>query len=77
MQGRILTILNVQVFIGELPSGDLKVWHPFNDRVRQLIEPICRGRGRWHPRFNNWIVFSNFKYEVIAELDTLEKAHHG
>lgn len=77
MQNKILTILNVPVFIGELPSGALKIWHPFNDRIRREIEPICRGKGRWHPGFKNWIVFSHFKNEVIAELNALEKLHHG
>lgn len=76
MLDRILTIQNVPVVIAELPSGDLKVWHPFNEQVRQLVEPLCRGRGRWHPKFNNWIVFSSFKHEVIAALHTLERAHH-
>jgi len=68
MYDEILTIRGVPVHLGELPSGDLKVWHPLNEAVRALVEPICRGRGRWHPDYRNWIVFRPFKCVVVSEL---------
>ncbi|HRI93576.1 MAG TPA: hypothetical protein PLS93_18265 [Accumulibacter sp.] len=77
MQNMILTIVGVPVFVSELPSGDLKVWHPFNKQVRSLVEPMCRGRGRWHPGYTNWVIFSKFKYEIVADLRALAEVERG
>ena len=30
---------------GLLPSGDMKVWHPINEKLRAIVESVCRGRG--------------------------------
>jgi hypothetical protein len=30
---------------GPLPSGDMKVWHPINEKLRAIVESACRGRG--------------------------------
>jgi hypothetical protein len=54
---------------GELPSGDITVRHPMNDRLRDIVEPICRGRGRWKAEYNNWIVFKQFANCVHADLE--------
>jgi len=50
---------------GTLPSGDMKVWHPLNEKLRAIAEGACRGRGYWNPVYNNWIVKSVFSDAVI------------
>jgi len=54
----------------ELPSGDMAVWHPMSSDLRDIVEPICRGRGHWKAEFNNWIVFRQFSDAVLADLET-------
>jgi hypothetical protein len=53
----------------ELPSGDMTVWHPMSAGLRDIVEPICRGRGHWQAEFNNWIVFRQFAEAVLADLE--------
>ena len=64
----VLQIEGVPVSLRPLPSGDLAVWHPCNERVRARVEPICRDRGRWETRYNNWIIFRQFRAQVVHEL---------
>lgn len=64
----VLHIEGIPVYLRSLPSGDLAVWHPCNEGVRALVEPICRNRGRWEGRYNNWIIFRQFCSEVGHEL---------
>lgn len=68
MNDDVLIIGGVPIFVADLPSGDMKVWHPYNERIRQIVEPICRGRGRWNSYYRNWIVFAPFKPVVMSEL---------
>lgn len=51
-----------------LPSGDMKVWHPLNEKLRAIAEEACRGRGYWNPEYKNWIVKSRFTDSVLAEI---------
>lgn len=53
----------------ELPSGDMAVWHPMSAGLRDIVEPICRGRGHWKAEFNNWIVFRQFAEAVLVDLE--------
>lgn len=53
----------------ELPSGDMAVRHPISDGLRDIVEPICRGRGHWKAEFNNWIVFRQFVGAVLNDLE--------
>lgn len=53
----------------ELPSGDITVRHPMNDQLREIVEPICRGRGHWKAEYNNWIIFRQFADVVLSELE--------
>lgn len=69
METRIITKYGIPVYLRELPSGDLQVWHGFNHRVREIVEGACRGRGRWDSVHNNWTVFSQFRKRVIAEIE--------
>lgn len=61
-------IAGVPVFARELPSGALSVWHPYNDVVRAIVEPICRPRGYWRATYNNWIVRAQFREAALGEL---------
>lgn len=58
---------------GTLPSGDMKVWHPLNAKLRTIVEGACRGRGYWNPEYNNWIVKARFADTVLSELDAQTK----
>ena len=62
------SILGVWVQVRELPANNVAVFHPICEPVRQLVEPICRGRGYWNAQFRNWIIFEVFKDTVLAEL---------
>lgn len=53
----------------ELPSGDMAVWHPMSTDLRDIVEPICRGRGHWKAEYKNWIVFRQFADAVLADLE--------
>lgn len=52
----------------ELPYGQLAVWHPLSGLARDVVEPLCRGRGYWKARYNNWIIHKPFVPEVLAAL---------
>ena len=58
---------------GALPSGDMKVWHPINENLRAIVEGICRHRGYWEPKYNNWVVKSRFVDVVLSELSSRAK----
>lgn len=58
---------------GLLPSGDMKVWHPINEKLRTIVEDVCRGRGYWNSGYNNWIVKRSFIDTVISELTAQTK----
>lgn len=51
-----------------LPSGDMKVWHPLNEKLRAIAEGACRGRGYWNPEYKNWIVKAPFADSALAEI---------
>jgi len=61
-------IFGVPVFGRTLPSGDLAIWHPYNCRVQEIVEPICRNHGHWRSSHNNWIVFGEFAEWTLEEL---------
>jgi hypothetical protein len=56
------------VWVREFQSGDLSVFHRYDQRVRAVIEPLCRSRGYWNARYKNWIVFKQFKAELLELL---------
>lgn len=64
----IVYVDSVPVYLRRLPSGDMSVWHPFNEHIRRIVEPICRQRGYWEPTYNNWIVFKCFAGDVCNAL---------
>lgn len=58
---------------GQLPSGDIKVWHPLNAKLRTIVERACRGRGYWDSKYNNWVVKARFARAAISEIATQTK----
>lgn len=69
MDTQIIKLYGVPVYLRELRSGDLQVWHPFNRRARAIVERACRGKGVWNPAYNNWTVFCQFRLGVLQELN--------
>lgn len=67
-------VIGVPVFTRSLPSGDMAVWHPYNEAIRELVEPLCRDKGYWQSRYNNWIVQACYAESVQAALASLEDA---
>jgi len=67
-------IQGVPVFTRSLPSGDMAVWHPYNEAIRKIVEPLCRDKGYWQSRYNNWIVQACHTEAVIQRLAILEDA---
>lgn len=68
---QVYLIQGVPVYTRTLPSGDLAVWHPFNDGIRAIVEPICRGCGYWQADFNNWVIKQSNVPRVRSDLATL------
>ena len=65
-------IQGVPVFTRSLPSGDMAVWHPYNEVIREIVEPLCRDKGYWQSRYNNWIVQAGYAEAVLAGLALAE-----
>lgn len=59
---------NVWIWFRRLPYGNYSIYHRFNEPTRRIVEAICRGRGRWEPKYKNWIIFDQFKEIVLSEL---------
>lgn len=60
---------NVWILVKRLrPFGNYKVYHPFNEQARQIVEPICRHRGYWQPDRKNWIVRDEYGDFLLHEL---------
>ena len=53
---QVYLIQGIPVYTRSLPSGDMAVWHPYNEAIRAIVEPICRGCGYWQAEFNNWVI---------------------
>lgn len=61
-------IAGILVEARELQFGQLAVWHPISTSAQSVVEPLCRGRGYWNARYNNWIIHKPFVPEVLAAL---------
>ena len=69
----MFSVMGVTVQVRELPINNIAVFHPICEPVRELVEPICRGRGFWSSQFKNWVVFDRFKAIVLSELGQIAK----
>ena len=65
---QVYLIQGVPVYTRTLPSGDMAVWHPYNEGIRAIVEPICSGRGYWRAEFNNWVIKQPNVPHVRSEL---------
>lgn len=59
-----------QVRIASLQGEDVAIRHAPDPALSQAVEKACRGRGRWNPRYRNWIVGKAVLPEILAELTT-------
>lgn len=67
---QVYLIQSVPVYTRTLPSGDMAVWHPYNEGIRAIVEPICRGCGYWQAEFNNWVIKQPSVARVRSDLAT-------
>ena len=65
---QVYLIHGVPVHTRPLPSGDMAVWHPDNEGIRGIVEPICRGCGYWQAEFKNWVIKQPNVVRVRSEL---------
>lgn len=56
------------VWVKKLPIVNFKVFHRPNDYLRHIVQPICQNKGYWNPKFNCWVVFDQFREEVLSKL---------
>ena len=68
---QVYQIQGVPVYTRTLPSGDMAVWHPYNEGIRGIVEPICRGCGYWQAEFKNWVIKQPHVARVRNELAAL------
>ena len=65
------------IWVKEFQSGDLRVFHRYDQRVREVVEPMCRRRGYWNAQYKNWIVFKQFKAELLELLGRQGRVVHA
>ena len=65
------------IWVKEFQSGDLRVFHRYDQRVREIVEPMCRRRGYWNAQYKNWIVFKQFKAELLELLSRQGRVVHA
>jgi hypothetical protein len=64
------------IWVKEFQSGDVRVFHRYDQRVREIVEPMCRRRGYWNGQYKNWIVFKQFKEELLELLGRQGRVVH-
>lgn len=69
-------INNIPVYIRNLPSGDIAVWHPYDIELGRVIYQICFGKGYWKSKYKNWLIFSGFANTVIDDIKS-RSIHHA
>jgi hypothetical protein len=69
-------INNIPVYIRDLPSGDIAVWHPYDIALGKVIYQICFGKGYWNTKYKNWLIFSGFANVVIGDIEA-RGSHHA
>jgi hypothetical protein len=65
------------IWVKEFQSGDVRVFHRYDQRVREIVEPMCRRRGYWNAQYKNWIVFMQFKEELLELLGRQGRVVHA
>ena len=75
MQVTTYYINNIPVYIRNLPSGDIAVWHPYNLKLGSIIYGICIGHGYWDSDYKNWVIFNGFASQVISAIHARSSYH--
>ena len=56
MHKQIVVIRAVPVYVNEHCGGELRIWHPMDPSVHQIIDALCRGKGEWMAEAQYWII---------------------
>lgn len=56
------------VWVKKLPYGNITVFHRPSDYLRSIVQPLCQHKGFWSKKFNCWVVFDQFKDEILKRL---------
>lgn len=57
-----------KVFSRRLLDGKMSISHDFNRDLQAIVEPICRGRGKWDKTHSNWVIDTQHISFVVAAL---------
>ena len=69
----VYIIAGVAVQTRSLQSGDMAVWHRLSDTVRNVVEPICRGKGYWDDKYHNWVIKAGNVQSVLVDLEMAQR----
>lgn len=56
------------VWVKKLPYSNIKIFHRPSAYARSVVEPLCRNRGYWSPKYKCWIVFDQYKDYILKSL---------
>lgn len=56
------------VWVKKLPYGNIKIFHRPSDYLRSIVQPLCQHKGFWNKKFNCWVVFDQFKDDILKRL---------
>lgn len=56
------------VWVKKLPYANIKVFHAPNSYLRSIVEPLCRNKGYWQSKYKCWVVFDQFKDDILKRL---------
>jgi hypothetical protein len=57
--------------VNYLEHGDLTVWHPYNEKLQEILFPLLKGRGRFDGPHRNWIVFKQYGDAFFADVEQI------
>jgi len=49
-------------------GGDYAVRNPAHPDIIKIVKGTCKGRGKWNPRYRNWIIGKNEIISVATEI---------
>lgn len=57
------------VEIDYLERGDMIVSYVYTEIIHAILLPILQGKGRFDPKFKNWIVFAQYSDGVLSSIE--------
>lgn len=64
----VLTTEHGAVRLSRIPNGAYAIRNEPTAELIEVVKGACKGRGRWNPRFRNWLVEADQIGCVLAEL---------